>query len=117
MSKQLINEARRMQELAGIVVEEPLNEWEVRNTRPTIEKKDNELYLDYTGSVGHSSFGNLKSLKFKVTITKGDPKHYMIFWKEHNPSSERWDWEAGAMKTSLRNSIIMYAKKYLPINR
>jgi len=39
----------------------------------------------------------------------------MIYWKEHNPTSEHWDWEAGAMKSQLRNSIIMYAKKYLPI--
>ena len=97
------------------LLKESVNEWEVRNTRPTIEKKDNELYLDYTNSVGNSSFGNLKSLKFKVKISGGDQKRYMIYWKEHNPTSEHWDWEAGAMKSQLRNSIIMYAKKYLPI--
>ena len=86
------------------------------NSRPKIEIEDGEMYLDYSGSTGTSSFGGLKSPVFKVTIVgpKDDPKNqkYMIYWKE---DTEDWEWERGNMKRQLRNSITSYAKRYLPI--
>ena len=86
------------------------------NSKPKIEIEDGEMYLDYSGSTGTSSFGGLKSPVFRVTIIgpKDDPKNqkYMIYWKE---DTEDWEWERGNMKRQLRNSITSYAKRYLPI--
>ena len=84
------------------------------NSKPEIKVENDVMYLDYSGSVGTSSFGNLKSPIIKVMKAGEEPRDqkYMIYWKE---DSKDWEWERGNMKRQLRNSIISYAKRYLPI--
>ena len=84
------------------------------NSKPEIKVENDVMYLDYSGSVGTSSFGNLKSPIIKVMKAGEEPRDqkYMIYWKE---DSKDWEWERGNIKRQLRNSIISYAKRYLPI--